>query len=104
MLIFMFHISSTCADQVAVTELVLGLFPLPTLHIRLDKQVHPARVSWCIYGVIARMFVLSLGILLSENTFAGHWATVVDCMENISNELFVQGIASEHSQTYIKQV
>ena len=87
-----------------MTELVLGLYPL-TLHIRLDKQVHPARVSWCIYGVTARMFVrMSLGILLSENTFAGHWGTVVDCMENISNELFVQGIASEHSQTYIKQV
>ena len=68
-----------------MTELVLGLYPLPTLHIRLDKQVHPARVSWCIYGVIARMFVLSLGILLSDNTFAGHWGTVVDCMDNMDN-------------------
>ena len=25
----------------------------------------------------------ALRILLSENTFAGHWETVVDCMENI---------------------
>ena len=31
----------------------------------------------------------ALRVLLSENTFGGHWETVVDCMEtlrNISNE------------------
>ena len=27
----------------------------------------------------------TLRISLSENTFAGHWETVVDCMENIGN-------------------
>ena len=77
-----------------MTELVLGLYPLPTLHIRLDKQVHPARVSWCIYGVIARMFILSLGILLSENTFAGHRETVVKCMETLGNAVLHTSLLS----------
>ena len=40
--------------------------------------------------------------MLSENTFAGHWETVVDCIEwktlrNVSNDKFYQRIASEHN-------
>ena len=36
-----------------------------------------------LYRAQSKFKIVVLRTLLSENTFAGHWETVVDCMENI---------------------
>ena len=43
------------------------------------KPVYTKAFRRCDY----KFKIRAIRILLSENTFAGHWETVVDCMENI---------------------